>query len=318
MSMSHFHRSDDRPGRFGCRLSPSRALLLAASALLVWEAVGPGRPTGAVAGPTGFPDALSAFQLFAAAARPADPEASAAPRGTNDRPALLHSVRAHGAEVFCTVTVDAAPLAAALVGLGVSAPCHGGARVKIAQGPVTVTARLDAAGTLTLEFPALSDAPALTVTVMGRAPVTVQTWAADHDRWNRAVLHWRGGDGPELHAFEDGAERGGAGHVAPDAPGDVAAALTGTSGFLTALGDPSIEDGRRALVYTAPADTEAALSVEARVTDRTCGRIVEARAIRMGPGLADAAFDLALTMPDCESSGAGTLAEAAARHVRGG
>lgn len=206
--------------------------------------------------------------------------------------------------VTCDVVASALPLAGALIALDVSAPCDAGARVDVLQGDLQIAVALDTGGTARMDLPALSAAATIAVVVAGRAPVSLLARTEDIGAYTRAVLHWDGNMALELHAFEGSdADYGTPGHVSPQTPHNIARALSGNGGYITALGDASIEDAKVALVYTAPADVPLDISLEAPVTDATCGRDIFAGTIRTAPDGGTQTQDLMLTMPACDGDG---------------
>jgi hypothetical protein len=126
--------------------------------------------------------------------------------------------------------------------------------------------------------------------------------------YDRVVVQWRGEAGIQVHAREDGADYGEAGHVWSGAARDVSAVAKGEGGFLTVLGDPDLPNPMQAEVYTFPsAFTESAkdvkLSVEAEVTDRNCGKEIRARAFQYDAGRNVSTQDLTLSVPGCDAVG---------------
>ncbi|MCK0168647.1 hypothetical protein MWU52_13895 [Jannaschia sp. S6380] len=203
----------------------------------------------------------------------------------------------------CALTVDAVPLAGALVALDIGAPCDGASRLDVIHDDLRFTVSLDASGVAQITLPALSDPAAIAVEVAGgdRADVTAPVIGlSDH---TRAVLQWQGTAGLELHAFEDAAGYGDPGHIGPETPFTVARTLTGTGGHLVRLGEAISAGAAMAWVYTAPAAQPVRLSVEAPVLAENCGRPVEARTIRTMPGTSARTTTLGFTMPGCEDIG---------------
>lgn len=215
----------------------------------------------------------------------------------------------------CAVMLDALPLAAATVALDIAAPCDGGARVDIVQGGLRIAVSLDSDGMAQIDLPALSASPAIVATVAGRAPVEIGAEIVDFDRYTRAIVHWQGHAGLELHAFESGADYGTEGHVSLLEPRNIARALTGQGGFVTTLGDDRLEDARMALVYTAPVALDVAFDVEVPVTAANCGTRIVAGMLRPVPGSAPQDVDLDLTMPDCDATGDLVMLGEVMRHV---
>ena len=300
------------PARYrtpAARRGGALALLLTGAAIVGWQAFGPDAPSEVARTLTSVTDAAKVAAVAAAdadalPAMPGDPVVSAAL--TNPPTRQLTAVRETQATTSagpCMVTVDAMSLAGALVAIDVTSPCDGGSRVDIIQGDLHVAIALDAEGFGTVELPALSPMPAVAVLVTDRDPVTVQTEVTDYSMYNRAVLHWQGAAGMELHAFEGAAGYGDEGHVSADQPRTIAHALSGNGGFMSQIGDAGMDDARAALVYTAPRGVAAELSIEAAVTDANCGQTIYGGTIQTGPGIPAATQEVTMTMPGCDAVG---------------
>lgn len=204
----------------------------------------------------------------------------------------------------CTVTTEGTALAGARIGLEINAPCDAGTRADIFQGDLQIAVALDAQGQGQIDLPALSGVATVAVVVEGRAPVSLLTEVPDMASYNRAVLHWQGDMGLELHAFEGAdADYGTDGHVSPQSPRTIAHVLAGTGGHLTGLGDPTLENANMALVYTAATETGVDISIEAPVLAGNCGQEVFAGTIKITPDTSPEAQDLTLTMPGCDATG---------------
>lgn len=204
----------------------------------------------------------------------------------------------------CTLTVASAPLAGAMVGLDISAPCDAGLRADVHQGDLRIAVALDAAGTARVEIPALSQKPEISVRVQDRTAVSLDESIADLGNYTRIVLQWQDDMGLELHAFEGpDADYATAGHVSAQTPRTIANALSGNGGFMLRLGDPTLPDANVAIVYTAPAGQTVDIGVDAPVTAANCTRTVFASTIRVTPGADPRTQDLTLTMPGCDAVG---------------
>lgn len=204
----------------------------------------------------------------------------------------------------CAVHVDAAPQVLATIALEIEAPCDALRRVEVTHGPLTVSIQTDETGRAQIEMPALAADLDFKIVVQDRPAITVAGDARDFDLVSRAVLHWHGDIGMELHAFEGpDADYGTDGHVSPDTPRNIARTLSGNGGFLRALGDPTLENPQLALIYTAPASQRSDLTVEAPVVLGNCGQSVSAGTIQAWGGTLQAPTDLTFTMPGCEAVG---------------
>ena len=215
----------------------------------------------------------------------------------------LRPTQAAVATPDCTVTVDAKPQAGAIVGLYIAAPCDGAARADILQGDLQIAVALDENGMAQVAMPALSAMAVIAVAVADRDPVNQITTVADMDDYARTVLYWQNDVGLELHAFEDDADYGTDGHIAPETPRNIARILSGNGGYLTTLGDATLDDARVALVYTAPASQAVAISIEAPVLASNCGQQIVAGTIQATPGIATITQNLTFRMPGCEAEG---------------
>jgi hypothetical protein len=215
---------------------------------------------------------------------------------------------APGTAPDCGVTLFAAHLPAALVELDLAAPCSPSARATIHHQGMIFTVVTDASGAANVTVPALAESAVFMADLgEGGGAVAVVT-VPDLAEFDRAVLQWQGTVGPEIHALEFGAGYGDAGHVWHGAPRAADAALAGTGGFLMRLGDGAGLNPHMAEVYTYPSGAsrqsgEVTFTVEAVVTDDTCGRDLAAQTIQVSPGAEPFAFDLIMSVPDCEFIG---------------
>lgn len=207
----------------------------------------------------------------------------------------------------CVPEMNAVGIGNGLAQLTVTAPCFENARVAIHHQGMIFAAATDANGVLETVVPALAENAMFIASFDAGMGAVATATLPEVATLERAVLQWQGDAAVSIHAFENGANFGDAGHVWLGTPRTPIAAEQG-QGFLTTLGDPSLDNAMLAEVYTYPAGTnpDAAniqLSVEAEITIANCGRDVAAQSIQIGP-LSDAeAVDLQLRMPDCDAVG---------------
>ena len=100
----------------------------------------------------------------------------------------------------------------------------------------------------------------------------------------------------QLHAFEKGAGYGQPGDVWSGAP------VSPDGGYLVSLGDPGLDIPMLAEVYTFPTDIPADLTIEATVTETTCGRELLGEVLQAQAGKVTV-NELTLAMPDCDALG---------------
>lgn len=208
----------------------------------------------------------------------------------------------------CKAVLTATPTDLAMVSLSLSNPCRPDAVVAIHHQGLMFNAITDENGKYDVTVPALATEAFFIAAYSDGDGAVAITGVPSLSLYDRAVLQWQGEDDVQLHALEFGAEYGQPGHVWSQSAADPKQAVAGLGGFLTRLGSDSVGDGLMAEVYTFPSgitlqDGQVALSVEAEVTGRNCGRLVEAQSIQIVPGSEAESVDLVMTMPDCDAVG---------------
>lgn len=165
----------------------------------------------------------------------------------------------------------------ALLHVVLSAPCRPNQRVVFQHSGLSFASMTDAAGTVDLVLPALSQDGEVTAVLAGAAPVTGRDIVVDLDNVTRIAV--QAGRVPGLH---------------------IQAAPT-QGGFLTALGDPSLTDPLLAEVYSVPKGIRsAAPQLEATVMAANCGRTISALGFRTANGAPPESMLIRLAMPGCD------------------
>lgn len=208
----------------------------------------------------------------------------------------------------CEAVFAALPSAAAMADVMIEAPCQPNARVTIHHNGMMFTTSTDAEGLLSATVPALAEEAMFMAAFANGQTLVARTEISSLMFYDRAVVQWKGDAGLQIHALEYGADYGDEGHVWMQAPGEIAAAATGRSGFITRLGDADSPEALLAEVYTFPTGTatdmgDIALSVEAEISERNCNSSVEAQTIQFWPDRALKVQDVVLEMPECDSFG---------------
>ena len=204
----------------------------------------------------------------------------------------------------CAPALRIAAAPQAMIGISLIAPCAPDTRVVIGQDGLTITAKTNAQGSLFLSMPALS----MDATVKARLPdgkeVSQSVRVPAMATLRRIGVQWQNADAFQLHAFENGAGYGEAGHVSADRPQTPTTGLDGPGGFITVLGDASVPLPMMAEIYTFPAGiaANADITIEAAVTKATCGRELLGETIMTLAGRVYTS-DLTLAMPDCDAAG---------------
>ena len=236
---------------------------------------------------------------------PADPApvAAEAPAPVAETPAPIAD-----AAPDCTTYMTATPATLAMVDLAILNLCRPAAVIAVHHQGMMFNLIANDVGAADVTVPALAKEAFFIAAYDDGEGAVAMTGVPDLAAFDRAALQWQGEDDVQLHALEFGASYGAAGHVWSGAMADPAVAVAGTGGFLTKLGDPRVSEGLMAEVYTFPSGTSAqdgavALSVEAEITARNCGRKVEAQSIQVIGGAEPTATDMVMTMPECDAVG---------------
>lgn len=208
----------------------------------------------------------------------------------------------------CGLSVEASALPAAMIALDVIEPCQPGMRIDVAHAGLTFAATTDDFGLMTVDVPAFSSPAIITITLPDGTQNRVDVEITGLEEYDRVAVTWGDRHRLELHALVEDAEFGGPGHIWQEAPGQIADALTGVSGVLTVLGDETLENPRRAQVYTFPRSTLAAptqmrLSVDIPITETSCGQDIRARGLQMFAGVTAAPVPIRLSLPGCDAIG---------------
>lgn len=175
----------------------------------------------------------------------------------------------------CELTARLSAQPAAMLSLGIDAPCDAGEPVAISHGPVLLAGTLDAEGRLALSVPALAADAVVTLAMLDGRTTQTRATVPDFAMYQRLVVTWNGPGALDLHAYAGGAAWGEPGHVRAGLP------VSAATGFVTVLGDAEF-GGQQARIYTYPvgiAATSGHVAVEAEiaVTPETCGQTFRAQ-----------------------------------------
>lgn len=204
----------------------------------------------------------------------------------------------------CALAVTALARPGAMVDIAVSAPCQAGARLTVHHHGMMFTTALDEAGAWRQMVPALASAAVFILEPEGGKAEVAAVPVPDLAEVDRVVLQWSGNSGFEIHARENGAEYGAAGHVWHGSDPEAG------QGRMLRLGDADQLAPRLAEVYSLARGSEQGstvdLSVETEITAINCGRDIEAQVLTLGTASDDQRLrtrDLTLAMPDCTAEG---------------
>ena len=208
----------------------------------------------------------------------------------------------------CDPVLVARPRAAAMALVELTAPCAPDQRVTLHHNGLMITESTDSDGKLVTQIPALSSNAVFMAAFDDGATAIARTEITSLDIYDRVVVQWSGPGEMFIHALEFGADYGDDGHIWAKVPKDVQRAVAGIGGFVSLHGKTMPDQDLRAQVYTFPSATtgqtgDIVLTVETEITEQTCGRRIEAKALQITGGGALSVRDLTLDVPDCTAKG---------------
>ena len=208
------------------------------------------------------------------------------------------------AQASCALDIRATPIYGARVTLKLLAPCHPNVVVTIKHSGLQFKERLDADGAIELKIPAFAEYSRFDIELADGTTSTVGAFIAGLSALERVGIAWVGENDTFLHAFQNGAEIGGTGHIWRVNPNTFAKSRMNGGGYLVALGDPSIENAQLAQVYTLPQRTKkhaqiVELQIETLRADTACGGEMALQMAHHRVNSGAAQSELSLSLPNC-------------------
>lgn len=197
----------------------------------------------------------------------------------------------------CAVNLEALAQPDAMIGISLLAPCHADQRIVLKHAGLAVTARTSGSGALVAVLPALTAVADIEVLFADGQRALASVPTSDFAGLQRFAVQWQDADAFQLHGFENGAGYGQPGHISSAGSG-----TSGATGYVTVLGDASVDLPLLAEVYTFGPAQSTELVLEAAITAGTCGREILGEAILAVKGAVEVS-DLTLAMPGCEAVG---------------
>lgn len=209
----------------------------------------------------------------------------------------------------CEPTLAASAKVGAMADLMLTAPCNPNERIVVTHAGLEFSDTTDRDGAFFVSVPVMNTYDDISVTFASGSSVNAKPVTQSLENYDRVAISWHGGGIMHIHALEYGAQFGDAGHVWAGSPGS--SGFVGSSaggGFLTTLGNPDVAAPMLAEVYSFPAgrtreDGVVRLSVEAEVTDATCGKEIIGQTHQISGSGAVNSTQIALTIPACDNIG---------------
>jgi len=204
----------------------------------------------------------------------------------------------------CKVSLSVLPAAGAMVSLQLAAPCYQNQRIEIDHGGLEFADNTNLDGNYEIMMPALYEYEAFSVTFMDGRNVEAKTLMLSVDSFDRAIFKWDGPQSLHIHAFEQSAEFGEAGHVWAQAPGSIGDRVEAIGGHLVELGNPDILHPMLAEVYSFPTKqggetANIEIMLEAEIDDVSCGTELAGTAIQISPAGVVNSDEVSLNIPAC-------------------
>lgn len=205
----------------------------------------------------------------------------------------------------CAAWLVVTPAPGAMLDTTLYAPCEANQPVTVTHAGLAFDLRLGNSGDMIVRIPALTEDAEVTVTFADGHSETDATRVGDLAMMERVALQYQAPAALVLHAYEFGAGYDDEGHVYPGNP--QRAGLAG-HGFLTELGDATLEGAHLAQIYSyprgeTPRTGEVSLEIEVPVTAGTCGQTLEANAMELHGTAAGQVRQIRLDMPACDGDG---------------
>lgn len=209
-----------------------------------------------------------------------------------------------GDSINCPVTLELLSAPQAMLDITLLAPCRAGERVVLRHGGLTVTAKTSLQGSLFLQLPGMEQDGSVSVLFSDGFEATAALDLPDLPIYQRFAVQWLAEDTFQLHAFENGATFGTKGHVSAADPQRRLPNVPSSGGFMTILGDDSVDLPMLAEVYTYPInpDVKVDVTIETEVTEATCNRELLGELLLSNAGKV-VTTDLTLATPTCDAIG---------------
>ena len=204
----------------------------------------------------------------------------------------------------CTIVLTATERSGAVIGLELSAPCKADQMVTIDHAGISFSVMTDAQGEAKVQFPAMEQNAEITAVFRDQSRASTEITIRNMDTVVRAGVSWQADIDLDLNAFEFGAASGSDGHINAITPRDMRTSRIKGGGYLVQLGDPSLNSGALAEVYTLPVSRNAqrgtiALSIVIEDAAAVCGQSITAKTVRTRDDLSAGIRNVRYTVPAC-------------------
>ena len=206
----------------------------------------------------------------------------------------------------CDVSLAAQVRSGARIQLEILAPCKPNQMVTIEHAGLAFSVLTDAQGSANVQFPAMEAEAEISARFADQSSSSTMVSVRDIDSVVRTGLSWQSGMDLNLTAIEFGAAIGSEGYISAATPRDYRTSRIKGGGYLLQLGDPNIENGALAEVYTLPVARNQqrgtiAMSISIRDAASVCGQTIIAKTVRTRDGGRVGIRNVRFTVPACGS-----------------
>lgn len=213
----------------------------------------------------------------------------------------------------CEIALSASQARGANIALDISAACKPNQMVTIEHAGLAFSVRTDSQGVASVVVPAMQADAEVSVRFTDQSTSSARISVRDIDSVIRAGVSWQANMNLDLTAIEFGAAIGSDGYISPETPRDYRTSRVKGGGYLMLLGDPSLERGALAEVYTLPTQRNQqrgtiAMSVVISDVAPVCGQTINAKTVRTRDGRSAGIRNVRFSVPSCGTVLSGPIA----------
>jgi hypothetical protein len=204
----------------------------------------------------------------------------------------------------CAIELSAQAISGANIELEVSAACKPNQMVTIDHAGLAFSVLTDAQGAASVQLPAMQAEAEITARFADQSTGSTVVTVRDIEGLVRAGVSWQADMNLDLSAIEFGAAIGSEGYISAATPRDYRTSRIKGGGYLLQLGDPSLERGALAEIYTLPLARNqkrgtVALTIVIQDTENVCGQTINANTVRTREGGNVGTRNVRFTVPNC-------------------
>ena len=204
----------------------------------------------------------------------------------------------------CEIVLQAQSRSGANIQLDILAACKPDQMVTVSHAGIAFSLQTDANGVASTLLPAMQSDVEISALFEDQSSTSTRLTVSSIDTVMRAGVSWQSDLDLDLNAFEYGAGIFTAGHVSAQSPRDYRTSRIKGGGYLVSLGDPALEGGALAEVYTLPVTRNQqrgtiALSVLIGDAAEVCGQTIVAKTSRTRDSRAAGVRNIRFAVPEC-------------------